>query len=236
MALLQLGSVVTGIRNSVKGTTYSQNKGGAYLKGKPIPTNPRTSRQTAVRAQFAANAKLWSGTMTSDQRAAWTLFAQNNPYTNVFGEVKQLSGMAIAMSLNQVLAQMAVAPILDAPANLNVPALAAITGVDFTFAAGSLSEFELDTAAQAVVAGARYYVFATPCLAAGKAAGQSDFRFIGAFPAVAAAVIVDILDLYQSVFGFAQTAGTHISVVVSTANHATGAVTPGLRFDTGLLS
>lgn len=232
MALIQLGGLVTGIRNSIKGSTYSQNKGGAYVKGKPIPTNPRTPAQRLVRANFAANAKLWSGTLTAAQRAAWTFFAANNPYTNVFGEVKQLSGMAMMMSLNQVLAQVGVAPIEDAPADLSVPALATITFLSSPIDAGTpATDVTLNTDAQAVVAGARYYLFATPPLAGGRAAGVSDYRFIGILPAVAAAVQLTLDALYAVVFPGPAVTGQHIAVLAATVNMATGAVTPALGFD-----
>jgi hypothetical protein len=235
MALFQFGSIVTGARNSVAGMTYSQNKGGTYIKAKPIPTNPRSSRQTAVRAMFAANAKLWSGVLTDAQRGAWTAFAASNPYTNVFGQAKQLSGMAMMMSLNQVLANLGVSPIDNAPSDLSVPALAAITGATITSVADTVDTVEINTAAQVVVAGAKYYVFATPVLAGGKTAGVSDYRFLGAFPAVAAAVVVDMTSLYVSLFGSNAPAGTHISLLVATVNVASGALTPSVVYDSGAL-
>lgn len=231
-ALIQLGAIVTGIRNSVKGSTYSQNRGGAYVKGKPIPTNRRTTAQTTVRAAFAANAKLWSGTLTPAQRAAWTLFAQNNPYTNVFGEVKQLSGMAMMMSLNQVLRVIGSAIITDAPSDLSVPPLAAIIGPDGPAANGTpVSGIMVDTAVQAVVAGAKWYVFATGALAGGKAAGQSDYRLLGTIAAIAAQSDISLDALYAIVFPGAGIAGQHIGVAISTVNTATGAVTPALLMD-----
>jgi len=232
MALIQLGAIVTGIRNSVKGSTYSQNKGGAYVKGKPIPTNPRTSAQTLVRSNFAANAKLWSGTLTDAERAAWTFFAQNNPYTNVFGETKQLSGMAMMMKLNQVLLGIGENAITTPPSDLSVPDLAIINGTTGDAVAGTpVTNIGVATAAQTTVAGAKFYVFATPALAPGKTAGQSDYRFIGTIAQTAAATSIDVSSLYAVVFPGAGIAGQHVSTIFSTVNVASGATTPGLRFD-----
>lgn len=235
MALIQFGPNITGIRNSVAGQTFSQNKGGAYTKAKPIPSNPRTPAQTAVRANFATNSKLWSGTLTPEQRAAWTLFAGNNPYNNVFGQSKQLSGMAMMMSLNQVLLQIGAAIITDAPADLSVPALAALVPGTFAPGAGTPPNgISVNTVAQAVEAGAKWYTFATGPLAAGKTAGQSDYRYVGAYAAVAAATAVDMDPGYAAAFPGAGLAGQNVSVLVATVNVLTGAVTPALRFDAPL--
>lgn len=234
MALLQFGSIVNAARNSIGGVTYSQNRGGAYSKTKPIPTQPRTAAQRNVRANFGTNAKLWSGTLTDSQRSAWTFFAQGNPYSNIFGQSKILSGMAMMMKLNQVLAQISVTAILTPPSDLSVPALAAATGVEGTVSSGNIATLLVDTDAQSVVAGARYYIFATRALKAGKSAGTSDYRFIGFFPGVAAAADIDIVTPWSAVFGTAAALNTHVSVLVATVNHSSGALTPGLKFDTGL--
>lgn len=236
MALIQLSSIVGAIRNSVGGQTYSQNKGGAYVKTKPTPTNPRTPAQRAVRANFAANSKQWSGSLTDAQRGAWKLFAQNNPFTNVFGASKVLSGMAMMMKLNQVLSQVGGDFESDAPADLSVLPLAAVLSVAGTLASPTLASLILATDAQTAVSNTLYYVFATGPLSAGKQAGVSDYRFIESHAPTAAATTVDLLTAWTAVFGGNAPVNSHISVLVSTVNFATGAVTPGLSFDTGLLT
>jgi hypothetical protein len=233
MALIQFSSIVSGARNSVGGQTYSQNKGGAYVKSKPLPTQPRTAAQRQVRANFATNSKAWSGVLSDAQRSAWTFFAQANPYTNIFGASKILSGIAMSMKLNQVLAQIGVAYLEDAPSDLSVPTLAEVTSLSSIWSTGTITTLSLATAAQSTVAGARYYVFATKPLAPGKTAGVSDFRYIGNYAAVAAATSVDILADYTNTFTDVAAAGTHVTVLVATVNHTTGAVTPGLKFDSG---
>lgn len=233
-ALFQFGSIVTGARNSVAGMTYSQNKGGSYIKAKPIPTNPRSVAQRNVRAQFALNAKQWSQ-LTDAQRAAWTFFAQNNPYNNVFGQSKQLSGMAMMMSLNQVLALIGSAFEPDAPADLSVPVLASPLTLSVTSAGGTISAMGVTTDVQSLEPGALYYLFSTPPLAAGKTAGVSDYRFIGTSPSTAAAVSFGTLALYSAVFGTNAAAGQHIACLVSSVNVNTGAVTVAQQFDSGPL-
>jgi hypothetical protein len=226
MALINLGSMATDVRNSVGAVTFSRNKGGAYVRAKVSPVQPRTPAQTRVRANFAANSKLWSGTLTSAQQAAWTFFAASNPLINVFGNSIVVSGLAIMMKLNQILSQIGVAPITDPPSDLSVPALANVLDMAASEDADTVT---FDTAAQAVVAGAKYYIFATAPLAPGKKPGTSDYRFIGTYAAVAAAVSIDISTNWKAIFGDVPT-GKTIGGLVATVNTATGAVTPGLVF------
>lgn len=225
MALLQLGSVVTDIRNSIGGVTYSRNRGGSYSRARVAPLNPRSAAQTSVRQNFALNSKLWSGTLTAAQRVAWTIFAQNNPVTNVFGASKILSGNAMLMKLNQVLKQIGAAPITDPPTDLSVPALAAVLAYDGSGSPGALL---VTTAAQSVTAGVKYYIFATRPLPPGRTPQTSDYRYIKTTAAVAAAVSIDITDAYEAMFG-EPTAGTLTGVLVATVNTASGALTVGTQ-------
>lgn len=232
-ALIQFGPNISGLRNSIAGQTFSQNKGGAYAKAKPIPTNPRSAAQRLVRANFAANSKQWSGALTDAQRAAWVFFAQNNPYNNVFGQAKQLSGMAMMMKLNQVLSQILSNFIPNPPSDLSVEPIPNPIAYTGTWAAGIITAVTVSTAAQSAAAGTSYYVFATPPLSSGRSASQSDYRFIGVVDPVAAGVVITLTAAYTAVFGNAAAAGRHVSVLVSQVNDATGATTPGLVVDSG---
>jgi hypothetical protein len=227
MAKITLGSMVTDARGSVAGVVYSRNKGGNYTRRRVAPINVKSPKQTAVRAAFATNSKLWSGTLTAAQRSAWTSFAAANPLINILGASIIVSGLAMMMKLNQVLAQIGSAAETDPPADLSVPALAAVTGITLATGAPGVT---ITTAAQTVVAGAKYYVFVTPPLAAGKTPQKSDYRFLGAYAAVAAAVIVDIDSDYSAAYPGLIT-GNSVGILVATVNTATGAVTPGLVFN-----
>jgi hypothetical protein len=226
---MKLGIVATDIRGSVGGTVFSRNLGGAYTRARVAPVNRNTPAQTLVRANFGANAKAWSGTLTDAQRSAWTFFAQANPLVNVLGSSIIVSGLAWLTKLNQRLSQVGEPTITDPPADTSVPALAATTG--FTAASGTPGHLNITTAAQVVVAGAEYYVFATGPLSPGRTPPTSAFRFIGAYPAVAAAVAVDISDNWNAIFGSFIT-GNVIGVAVASINTASGAITPAQRYQT----
>jgi hypothetical protein len=226
MAKLTLGSMVTDARGSVGGVVYSRNKGGAYSRARVAPINRNTPAQTLVRANFGANSKGWSASLTAGERTAWTAFAAANPRVNILGASIILSGIAMYQSLNQVLSQIGQGNITDPPPDLSVPALAAVTGGT----AASAATVSLTTNAQAVVADAAYYIFATRPLSPGSTPQTSDLRYVTTANAVAAATTVDISDEYVALFGTFNS-GASIGLAVSTVNEVSGAVTPALRFN-----
>lgn len=220
------GPLATAATGSLGGTTASRNKGGAYFRARVVGLNPKSTRQSEVRAQFAIGSKLWSGTLTQSQRDAWTFFAQANPVMNNLGASIILSGLAWMNKLNQVLQNLGAVPITDPPADLSVPALATVTGVTADSGGPSIV---INTGAQAVVADAAYYIFATGNLAAGRTPQSSQFRYVKTVTPVAAAVTVDFTDAWAAIFG-ALASGATVGVRSATVNVATGALTPFLTW------
>jgi hypothetical protein len=227
MALMKLGIVATDIRGSVMGTVFSRNLGGAYTRGRVAPVNRNTPKQTKVRAAFAANAKLWSGTFTQTERDAWTFFAQANPLVNILGSSIIVSGLSMAQKLNQVKRQIGLSPITTPPSDLSVPTMAAAIGANADITTPTVV---VNTDAQTVVAGAEYYIFATGPQAAGKLPQKNAYRFMGTFAGVAAATTIDITSQYTATFG-AFITGQSIGILVATVNTDSGALTPGLKFN-----
>lgn len=226
MAKIQFGPIASDIRGSSGGTVFSRNKGGAYMRARVVGINPQSSKQTTVRANFGANAKAWSSILTASQRAAWTFFAAANPIVNNLGASIQLSGLAMFQRLNRVLAQIGVAMILSPPVDLSVPAMAAITGATATHVTPII---EITTAAQTVVAGAKYYIYATGALNGGRTPAQNQYRFMGAFAGVAAAVVTAFYTAWSAAFGV-MASGQTIGVKVATVNTNSGALTPLLQY------
>jgi hypothetical protein len=227
MALITLGAMVTDARGSVGGSVFSRNTAGAYARARTKPINPNTPLQSQVRANFGVNSKAWSGTLTQAQNAAWTAFAQGNPQVNRLGASIVLSGLAMYNKLNQVLAQLGSAPELDPPADLSVIPLAPVLSLAVDRTADTIT---LTTAAQAVTAGSKYYIFATPAVAGGKKPPASAYRFLEAHAATAAAVVIDITTAWQAAFGD-WVVGQAIGVTVATVNVATGATTTPVVFN-----
>lgn len=61
---------------SVGGLTYSRNRYGFYVKQRPNPVNPATSKQTEARSRFGSATKMFNS-VTTAQRQAWNDFGAN---------------------------------------------------------------------------------------------------------------------------------------------------------------
>ncbi len=92
MALVKYGGGIVQMAGSIAGKTFARNRFGNYARARTKPTNPRTHPQTIVRSALAALTVRWSTTLTSDQRAAWNLYASNVSMKNRLGETVTLSG------------------------------------------------------------------------------------------------------------------------------------------------
>lgn len=91
-----MGSQLSG---SVGGVVASHNKGGAYLRGRSVPTNPNSDRQQSVRTAFSIASIGWRA-LTDAQRAAWEAYAVATPVVNRLGETIILSGFNSYVSTN----------------------------------------------------------------------------------------------------------------------------------------
>jgi hypothetical protein len=225
MAKINFGGVVQDARGKQNGLVYSRNGYGSYVRRKVTPVNPKSVRQLAVRAAFAVNSKAWSGILTQAQRNQWIAFAAANPITDIFGLAITLSGIAMFNRMNQILANIGVAMITQAPVDLSVPALAAVIALTASHTGPTLT---VGTASQSVVAGAEYYIFATGNQAPGVVPNQNQYRYIGAFAAAPSALQINIFNAWSAIFG-ALTVGKNIWCIVATVNTASGALTPPLK-------
>jgi hypothetical protein len=106
------------IRGKVGDLVFSVNAAGAYIRSKVTPLNPFTAKQVAARARLGQLAQEFAFTLTEPQRKAWENLAAQQPYTNVFGEKKNMNGLALYVSINSRLLLTNSTTLLDAPLNL----------------------------------------------------------------------------------------------------------------------
>lgn len=226
MAKVRLGALAQDIRGSQAGLTFSRNKGGAYVRQRVAPTNVSSDARTRQRNIFSANAKAWSGALTDDQRGAWSLFAAANPITDVFGASIILSGISMYQRLNAVLQTVSEPVISDPPSDLTVDPLALGTALNV---GTGFSEMTIATAAQTVVADTLYYIWAAAPMSMGRTPQNSNYRYIGTKPGVAAATSINIQSLYVAKFG-TPAAGTKLAVLLAQVSISKGAVLAGQVF------
>ena len=141
MALVKYGGGISQLSGSIAGNVFSRNRSGAYVRPRTKPVNPRSARQETIRAILSYLAEYWHGDLTSDQRAAWEVYAAAVPMTNRLGETIYLTGYNHFIRSNSVVNTYGGATIDDAPVTLSLPekdpdlvcSEEAIAGQTFTF-------------------------------------------------------------------------------------------------------
>lgn len=99
MALIKSTAIVDSISGKIQGSVFAHNKGGAYIRGRGLVTNPQTAPQMNQRASFGGISQLWRG-LTDAQRASWNQSTDDYPYQNRLGDLKTLSGFGLHQKLN----------------------------------------------------------------------------------------------------------------------------------------
>lgn len=84
-------AILTQASGSVGGLTASHNRGGMYFRARTIPTNPQTSRQTAVRNLLATLSANWQ-TLSAANQQTWNDYGANVPLTDALGDPIYLTG------------------------------------------------------------------------------------------------------------------------------------------------
>lgn len=92
MALFK-SHIASEISGSVAGTTFSRNRGGAYMRARVVPTNPNSPEQQAIRNAVNQLANQWTNVLSASVREAWELYAANVPILNPLGAPIYVSGM-----------------------------------------------------------------------------------------------------------------------------------------------
>lgn len=200
------------------GHVASKNRGGQYFKTKVTPVNPQTSFQSINRGYFALLSQGWSS-LTAAQIRGWNDAVELFRYSNVFGDLKSLSGKALYQKLNQNLLITGQTVIDDAPTPEAVPAPLTIV------ATGAVAVPAFDIVCTGDATGSELYVRATPVLSNGTTFIKNQLREVQVETG-ASAQTIDILASYTARFQ-APAAGDNIWVSVKAVN-AIGQASPEL--------
>ncbi|MFQ5572792.1 MAG: hypothetical protein ACE5EJ_00925 [Nitrosopumilaceae archaeon] len=92
---------VANLRGSVAGTTFSKNKGGNYLKTKPIPTNPNTVAQQIARTNLVSSSGGFRH-LDAQQKALWGQYAEDKYIPKNAVNTGQYSGFQAYSAMNLV--------------------------------------------------------------------------------------------------------------------------------------
>ena len=212
MALIKWGAIVVDGRGKIGGQVLSRGRSGAIIRTKVTPVNPRTSRQTAVRAILGALSSAWRA-LTQPQRESWNAAVFNFQKTNIFGDTVNPTGKNLYVGLNTNLTKVS-EPNIDVPpvpAELVAPIISNFTAdgtvglLDFAVANASVDQ--------------KLYIQASPQVSAGITNISSKVSLIKIEPQSSGSVLFS--SEYTSVYG-PLIVGQKIFLRVSAVNKVTG--------------
>lgn len=103
------------LSKSAGSVTAAYNRFGSYLRNRVTPTNPNTSFQTNVRANFGDLASAWRG-LTAATQLGWTTLGENMTRQDSLGQTYSLTGLQAFISVNTNLLNAGQSIITNAPA------------------------------------------------------------------------------------------------------------------------
>ena len=173
-ALILFGGGVSDLRGSIGGTVFSRNSSGAYARNRTKPVNPNTTKQSTVRAFFAAISQTWR-TLSEANRLTWNSLAPTFARLNRLGQSVPLTGFQLYQKCNSNLKSCSATPIVVI-SNVNTPLQQFVDGVTVDFSAQSATIF---AEAATVTTGTAMRVYATASRSSGsKFAGPSEYKLI----------------------------------------------------------
>ena len=126
---IKFGAIVVAGSGKIGGHVASKNRGGAYLRTKVTPTNPNSPAQAGARALLASLSTGWSG-LSEENRDSWNGAVKDYATTDIFGDIKNPSGINLYVKLNANLIAAGESALTTAPSKMEVP-FSAIDTVDF---------------------------------------------------------------------------------------------------------
>lgn len=215
---IKMSALVSEIRNKLNGSVASRNRYGGFLRNKVTPVNPQTSFQQAVRQRLGSLSASWRG-LTQSQRQSWIAGTNAFPFTDIFGDVKYLSGQTLFVKLNGNLLKIGSAVINSAPLPVEVPSISAVDLIGES-TAGVLTTLTVDVTPATVPAGFSLVAYATPPVNPGIEFVKNRYRFLGAASVVGGQA--DLLAQYVVRFGSSAAVGQQIFVRFALVNTTTG--------------
>lgn len=200
MAKIKYSALVSDVRNKLNGSVMSKNRYGSIVRNKVTPVNPQSSFQQNARQRLASLSSSFRA-LTAAQIAAWNNSGVNFPFTDIFGDVKHLSGQTLFVKLNANLDKIGSPRILTPPLAQGFPEIA-VSGAVAEVETGENSEVSFMIDPAVVPTGYDVVVYATPSISRSINFIKNRFRYLGTF--VPAAGKIDLLTDYTARFGLMQ--------------------------------
>jgi hypothetical protein len=225
MASVQFGGGITKMVGSHGGATFTTNKGGAYVKSKPMGTKSLTIGQSLRAVSLAMLSKYYTFSLTPGQQAAWRTFAAITPVVNRLGNTTFLSGHQMFIKLNSPLS-IAGAGVENSPPGstaISMPTVITIAAVH-----GGPGTLHVTVATGAPAANEVGYISVSGPQNPGKASITSAMRHFALSPVLN--IATDILAPYLSQYGSTPSLpGQRIFVRAQILNNVTGILSATLQ-------
>ena len=220
MAVVKFTAFVSEIRNKVNGSVFSKNRSGNYIRTKVTPVNPQSTAQQLQRGLLTSQSQAWRN-LTQAQRDGWAAYANATPYTDIFGDVKFLSGSSMFTKTNLNLLKVGAATLTDAPNPVSLP-LIGISAIVATVSTGTgTNVLTITTTADGDDTDVSLAVYATPPVSAGKSFVKNLYKQINV--ATAAAATKTLTTSYSAIYG-SMSVGSKVFVRVQAVSDITGQV------------
>lgn len=221
MAKIKYSALVSDMRNKLNGSVMSKNRYGSYVRNKVTPVNPQSSFQQNAR-QILGNLSSSFRALTLQQIQAWNEKAKDFPFTDIFGDIRHLTGQTLFVKLNANLEKLGLPRVNDAPDPVGFPqySLEPITvevGLD-----GTINGLILDPGIADLDDNDDYVpvVYATRPMSRSISFVKNEYRFLGS-GTVGVAGDVSVSQEWDARFGTAQV-GEVIHVQFALVSTATG--------------
>ena len=230
MAKLKLGPLATQISGSIGSTTFSHNRGGAYMRNRAIADTHISIPAMQAKDRLGRISGKWSD-LTDPVRSAWTEWARQHPVTDRLGEVRPLDGHQAFVKCMTRLDQMGVSPLPATPPTVPapIPAVAGILVYDIGSGGVSLAFTPSPT-------GANEYIWLQGALLVSNGISYVDnvLKYVHAYgPAQTTAL--DFHAEFEAIWGV-PTVGQRVSVLIQVIDITTGLVSTATRADTLVIS
>ena len=170
---IKFGAILTDGRGKIGGHVASKNRGGAYMRTKVTPSNPNTISQATARGILSSLSQAWRG-LADEQRLSWNNAVSDWSKTDIFGDIKNPTGLNLYVKLNANLSNVGLALLNTPQGKIDMP-VSFIESVSYN----SGTDVMVVTFSNGNFDGESVIIRATPPVSAGKSFVKNLYRIIG---------------------------------------------------------
>jgi hypothetical protein len=228
MAKILFGPLISDARKKIAGVVFTKAHAGAFVRKKTSPVQPRSTAQRSVRANFTANSKEWSGTLTAAERATFVSLAATITKKDKLGQSYTPTGAQLYQSIARNLHTLGLPPLSTAPTSLLASDLGGLTLTEVPSETSPLTGpgIEITPTNNPATGEGLVIMAAAPIRAGVKFVGKSKYRIIqiiAPWPTSPATTFpLDVTSAYEAKWG--QLAhGMTVPLQINNINSANGA-------------